>query len=230
MLDVAIIFTLMLWFIVIPTVVEMIAWFKKKKSVSDFFKYSMSCKLCVISMSVMVASLDISIGYSIPSNKTLLRVYTILSILLFAGWESYKHYKLYNYQKDLSSNDNMILSIIVGKFFGPEKGYNIFKCEHNDMITKNIWEYLRSCIEIRNVPEDVLQRFKDYVLDVERKALNKKDAELLSEVIKAKLEYFNEDNIALKYYKSAANEYSEIEEQKIIHEIITSNSRMFKML
>lgn len=230
MLDVAIVFILVLWFVIIPTLIEIFTWFKDK-SMSNFFKYSIYCKTCIMITAIIVSSIDISMGTNeYTTNKTWLRIYTLLALTLLVTWECYKHYTMNKYKKEELYTDTMILSVLIDKFFGAERGYNFYKREHRHDVTKNVWNYLKSNTDITDIHEEVLSQFKDYILEAERKALNTKDAKLLSAVIKAKLEYFDENNTVLKYYKAAVDEPSDMEERKIIHEIVTSNPRMFKML
>lgn len=229
MLNQVLMLIVLTWFITVPLILEIIAW-AKGKPVPSFFKYSSACKCCVIGYVITSFTINISIGYEeIPQGREAAKIYAIVMIILQVAWEIYKHAKLYKYKEMLDEDNTMILSVVVATYFGNERGYNIFKREHSN-VDKEIWVMLKADANVKTINEDVKNQLKIYVQDAERKAINTKDAKLLSAVIKTKMKFLESERVVKSYYKNIVNELSDMEEHKMIREIVIDNPRMFKMI
>lgn len=229
MLNNVILFVILTWFIAIPLVFDVTAWLKRK-TVPAFFRYSTSCKCCVIGYALVSITMKINIGYDeVLQNSTALRIYTITIIAIQLCWELFKYIRINKFNSRCENKNALVLSAVIAKYFDDTRGYNIFKREFSD-ISKEIWISLISNVDIRKIDSNIRNQLDKYLQDAERKAINTKDSKLLCKVIKTKLNYFNHNNSVTEYYKGIVYGYPEIEEQKTIKEIINSNPRSFKFI
>lgn len=229
MLDTGIVFILVTWFLFIPLIIEIICWFKRKP-MPLFFSYGSNTKCCIIGIALVGSFISFDIGlYDIMYDKTLLRWYVVITLIVIAIWSFHKFRQLSKYKHTFKDDDTMRLSVVVATFFGDSRAYEVFAEEHKD-IPSPVWAGLKEAIIVEKVEDNLLKQLKDYNLQAERDAIDNKDAKLLLAVIKTKMKYLGNSSEVLGHYRAIKESIPETEEHKVIRELITNNPRMFKML
>lgn len=217
------------WFITVPLIFDIRAWFKNKP-VLQFFRYSFACKCCVFGYILTSLVVNIEIAPEIRTElPNILKIYCIFALVSQVVWSSYKHIYAHKISADLLNDCRTSVSYAIATHFGDTQGYNYLTKYFPDT-KRAVWEILKPTEGINTLSDDVKSYLRDYTLDAEREAVDTKDPKLLASVIKTKM-YLLEDITKVKqFYDGIINNTYKTEEQQVISSLITSNPRLFKMI
>lgn len=217
------------WFIVVPLIFDIRAWFKNKP-VLQFFRYSFACKCCIFGYILTSLIVDIEITPEIRTGiPNVLKVYCILALVFQVAWSSYKYIYAYRISADLLNNCRASVSYAIATHFGDTQGYN-YLTKYFPATKRAIWEILKSTESINDLSDDMKSYLRDYTLDAERKAVDTENPKLLASVIKTKMYLLEDISEVKQFYAGIINNTNKTEEQQVISNLITGNPRLFKMI
>lgn len=186
MLDTTIVIVVCVWFIVIPIILEVSNWFLNT-SKPEIFNFSIYVKAIAVGLVFTIVSYRVDIVNIYAQNTMSLRSIVYIDIVTMILWESYKLFSAYKTDKHCLTDDNIVFSCIVAKYFSKNSGYDAVISE--TMLRKPQWECILDIVDISKPSVGVLEKLKDYTETAEKKAIKRNDKRLLKVVERVKLKY-----------------------------------------